>query len=108
MEARKEAISILLEDLAVQRMTAQLALQQADQLLIQLRNALSNVQQRPVRKRLDFGARITAMLDRVEQQRSFLRRLCDSLVLQIAYYANLKTPAGSKPKTAGNRSEKTA
>lgn len=108
MKARKEAISILLEDLSVQWVTTHLALQKADQLIPQLRAALSGVQQKPARKRLDFGTRITAMLDRVEQQRSFLRRLCDSLALQITYYTNLKAPTDSKPKTAGKRSEKTA
>lgn len=107
MKARQEAIAILLEDLAVQWVTTHLALQKADQLILQLRAALSSVQQKSARKRLDFGARITAMLDRVEQQRSFLRRLCDSLALQITYYTNLKAATGSKTNTAGKRLEKT-
>lgn len=108
MKARKEALSILLEDLAVQWVTTHLALQKADQLILQLRAALSGVQRKPARKRLDFSTRITAKLDRVEQQRSFLRRLCDSLALQITYYDNLKAPIRSKPKTTNKQSEKTA
>jgi hypothetical protein len=108
MKARKEAIRILFEVLAIQRVTAYLALQKGDQLILQLRAALAGLQQKSVRRKLDFGRRITAMLDRVEQQRSFLRRLCDSLALQITYYANLNASTGSKTRTAAKRSEKRA
>jgi len=100
MEAKKTAVAILLEDLAMQRLTAHLALEQAEQLSLQLRAALAGVQQQPARRRLDFAMRISAMLDAVEQERSFLRRLCDALAVHVGYYGSLTTPTRSQP-TAG-------
>lgn len=108
MDERKQALAILIEDLAIQQIATLSALRRGQQVADRLRTTLvSNykTKKRTAARRLDFAARITGMLDRVEEQRSFLRRLADSQALQIAYYTapssakRRTTRAGSKGRT---------